>query len=134
MVNKHLRDQAEKWKDEILEDEASKEKKTKDDHSEIPEGTKGTSDLIDDREVLESKVIGDSRLELKSWISDSIDPGRRGYQLALVYQNGGFSQYPTDWEDYTEQKIWDMYNSVSSEEDFHRLKLRGSRGGPALYL
>ena len=78
----------------------------------------------DPREVIESKVLSeDIRLELKRWTSDFIEPGRIGYQLALVSFNGGLTtQFPIDWENYSEQQIRRMYDTINSAEDFNRIR------------
>jgi len=56
-------------------------------------------------------------LKLKTWVSDSIRPGKRMYQLALV--EGPLTiQFPTNYEDYTEKQVREIYESVKSKADF----------------
>lgn len=82
----------------------------------------------DPRETADSKELRGregkpATLELKTWISDTIAPRRRVYQLVLVQSNGHLrTQFPTDWERYTESQIREMYGSVNSVEDFDRLR------------
>ncbi len=77
-------------------------------------------------EIIERKdVRGGAELQIKSWTSDVIRPGRVGYQLALVRFGGGLTtQFPTDWENYTREDIWKMYNSISSVDEFNGLRER----------
>ncbi|MFH1802747.1 MAG: hypothetical protein ABH864_04865 [archaeon] len=80
----------------------------------------------DPRQILERKELQDgSELQLRTWVSDVIQPGRRGYQLALNYRSGLIAQHPTDWENYSEAQIRKMYSSVERVEDFEKLRYEG---------
>ena len=78
----------------------------------------------DPREVIERKRLEDNvELQLKRWTSDVIRPGRVGYQLALVRFGGELTtQFPIDWENYTERQVRDMYNAINSTDDFERIR------------
>jgi len=80
--------------------------------------------MNDPREVIESKILlDDSRLQLKRWISDFIEPGRIGYQLALVSKDERLTtQFPINWENFTEKQIREMYVAISSPEDFYEFR------------
>ncbi len=76
----------------------------------------------DPRQIIEKKRLSDgSELELKRWESDFISPGRIGYQLALAqFQGNLITQFPINWENYTEQQIREMYSSINSVGDFQK--------------
>ena len=75
------------------------------------------------REILQSKKLQDgSELRLLTWVSDFISPGERGYQLTLHRKSGLITQNPTDWENYSEAQVREMYASVESERDFDELR------------
>ncbi len=68
--------------------------------------------------TITKKILNDgTTLEIVSWISDAVRPGERMYQLNLRDGPGTLS-YPTNFEDYTEPQIREMYNSIKSKKDF----------------
>jgi len=81
----------------------------------------------DPRQTIERKKLQDgSELQLKTWISDVIRPGRRGYQLALVRFSGGLvTQHPIDWENYSMAEVREMYSRIRCVEDFEGLRSKG---------
>lgn len=78
---------------------------------------------FDSRKVIAKKKVDGYELQLKRWTSDFIRPGRICCQLALVSPTGSLTtQFPIDWENYGVQQVRNMYDSVSSVEDFDRLR------------
>ena len=72
--------------------------------------------------VLDVKRLDDGELlGLKTWTSDVIRPGQKGYQL-ILRKNGLTMQFPTDWENYSETEVRQMYDSVNSIEDWYELR------------
>ncbi|PIU30329.1 hypothetical protein COT07_01305 [Candidatus Woesearchaeota archaeon CG07_land_8_20_14_0_80_44_23] len=76
-----------------------------------------TLEDIAEQYVAEKQLKDGTVLKLKTWVSDSIMPGKRMYQLALV-EGPLTMQFPTNYEDYTEKQVREIYESVKSKADF----------------
>jgi hypothetical protein len=75
---------------------------------------------IAEQYIAEKQLEDGTVLKLKTWVSDSIMPGKRMYQLALV--EGPLTiQFPTNYEDYTKKQVRGIYESVKSKADFERV-------------
>ena len=84
----------------------------------------GIEFMLGGGEILQAKKIGrQGLLGLKTWVSDSIRPGQRGYQL--LFRNKSLNmQFPTNWENYSEIQVREMYDSVSSIKDWYKIQER----------
>jgi hypothetical protein len=72
------------------------------------------------RYLAEKKLDDRTTLKLKTWVSDVVSPGKRMYQLELV-KDSMSTQFPTNFEDFTEAQVRRMYYSVRSESDLDKL-------------
>ena len=70
------------------------------------------------RKVLDENCV----LVMHSWTSDMVSPGRRMYALKLFDKDAGYftSGFPSNYEDYTEAKIRDLYDEIKTKADFYR--------------
>ena len=71
---------------------------------------------------IDEKVLCDGcSLQINTWISDVIQPRTRMYQLALV--NRGLTiQFPTNYEEFSEKQIREMYGKIRSKKDFDKIR------------
>jgi len=77
--------------------------------------------------ICEKELLGKTKLELRTWVSDVIQPGTRMYQLALN-ERGLTIQFPTDYENFTKTQIRDMYNWIRCKEDFDYIRKKDLEG------
>jgi len=84
-----------------------------------------TLEDIAEQYVAEKQLEDGTVLKLKTWVSycpflrvrNAIRPGKRVYQLALV--EGPLTiQFPTNYDDYTEKQVREIYEYVKSKADF----------------
>ncbi len=75
---------------------------------------------------LVKKLLGGEILGVKTWISDIINPGYVGYQLILREFRGRYcsmtTQFPTNWEEYTKEEVIEMYDSIRTIDDWHKIR------------
>ena len=71
---------------------------------------------------IDEKVLCDGcSLQINTWKSDIIQPGKQMFQLALV--NRGLTiQFPTNYEDFTKEQIKNRYDSIQSKKDFDNMR------------
>lgn len=70
--------------------------------------------------------MDETTLRLFTWISDSIRPGQRAFQVILD-QPYFSKRTPTNWEDYSEKDIREMFMGINSSEDFDKVWLENDR-------
>lgn len=70
--------------------------------------------------IAERELDDGTTLKLKTWVSDMIRSGQKMYQLNLV--DGCLTtQFPTNYEDYTEAQVRTMYSSIQSRADLRKI-------------
>ncbi len=71
--------------------------------------------------TVKKKTLKDgSVLQLITWISDSIRPGRRMHRLSLADGLTTIS-HPPDFENFSKAEIYTMYQKINSGEEFTEL-------------
>lgn len=78
-------------------------------------------------EILSSKKLNDdSELQLVTWTSEAVEPGKQMYQLHLVQDGGEFTtHFPTDFENHTRDKLEKLFERIDSVEIFEKERKKG---------
>jgi hypothetical protein len=71
---------------------------------------------MSEKTILKKKFDNRTTLEMVSFVSDIVSPGRHFYQLSL--RDGNITtNFPADWENYSQNEIGEMYDSINSESE-----------------